>query len=141
MSISSGGDNHEVVLISPYEGRLLFDGKPASNASINITVMWQGDKQETAEFQSDQQGRFVITEKKVTTRVNPLSQFVIKQEIYVAYKGQQFLIWRSSRTREEAYHEFGGKPTALICEITDELESKIGEGLLLQTNYQWQTTS
>ena len=40
----------DVVLFSPMEGKMTFEGKPAVNAKIVRTVIWKGDEGETDIF-------------------------------------------------------------------------------------------
>src|SRR5688572_19089622 len=113
MAIFFGGEKVEAVLFSPLEGKLTFDGKPASGAKINLWIKWKDSKGATISYTSDGDGKFAIPEHIATYRQSAIAQIVITQEITVEYKNQKYLIWTLSKSKTEKFSELGGRPIGL----------------------------
>lgn len=112
----------EVVLFSPLEGKITYEGKPAANAKIVRLVRWKDTKGETDVFTADENGEFHIPVKKANVRIGPLTEFVMSQSLHITYNGQETQVWGKSKRNTELYGELGGKPKNFRCELTDEVE-------------------
>lgn len=129
----------EVVLFSPMEGIMTYEGKPAANAKITRLIIWKGDEGETDTFYTSESGEFELPVKKVKVRIPVFAEFVLTQEISVFYEGQEFSIWVRGKQDLNEYGELGGKPINLRCELTDKrvrLENFSG---LFGTSCKWDT--
>ncbi len=111
----------EVVLFSPMEGKITFEGKPAANAKIVRTIIWKGDAGETDTFFTSDHGEFKLPIKKTRARIPLLAEFVLTQEVSVFYDQKEFPIWVKMKQDLGEYGELGGAPKNLRCELTDEL--------------------
>lgn len=127
----------EVVLFSPMEGKITFEGKPAANAKIVRTIIWKGDAGETDTFYTSEDGSFTLPLKRTKVRIPPLAEFRIAQEIRVFYNEKEFPIWAKSKRDLGLYGEMGGKPLNFRCEITDELVLIEGFDDLFGTSCKW----
>jgi hypothetical protein len=110
----------EVVLFSPMEGKITFEGKPAAHAKITRTIIWKGDEGETDTFYTNESGEFKLPIKRTKARIPLLAEFVLTQELSVFYEDKEFSIWVKSKQDLNEYGELGGKPQNLRCELTDE---------------------
>ena len=110
----------EVVLFSPMQGVITFEGKPAANAKITRLIIWKGDEGEADTFYTSDNGEFKLPEKKATVKMLPLAEFVLTQEISVLYKEQEYSIWVRQKVDLGEYGELGGRPVNFRCELTDE---------------------
>jgi hypothetical protein len=117
MSFFSGTD---VVLFSPMEGKMTFEGKPAAGAKIVRTIIWKGDEGETDIFYTSEDGTFTLPIKRANVRIPMLAEFVLTQEVSVFYADQEFTIWVKRKEELGKYGELNGKPTNFRCELTDE---------------------
>lgn len=127
----------EVVLSSPLEGTLTFDGKPAANAEIIRILKWKDDVGETESYFANEQGHFSLPLKKAKVRIPPLAEFVISQTILVRHEGQEIQIWGRTKRGTEIYNELGGRPVNFRCELTDEIEFiDVSDGLF-GTSCKW----
>jgi hypothetical protein len=113
----------EVVLCSPIEGRLTYKGQPVKGARIERLLIWKDDVGEKDYANSDEEGRFQLPLKEASLAVSPLAQFVVAQEIVVLYDGEEYPIWVKAKREKGIYEELDGKPTNLICELTDDLKT------------------
>lgn len=129
----------EVVLFSPMEGKMTYEGKPAANAKITRLIIWKGDEGETDTFYTDENGGFKLPVKKGKVRIPVLGEFRIAQEIYVFYKDEKIPIWAKSKIDLNEYGELGGKPINLRCELTDELVLLDNFNGLFGTSCKWDT--
>jgi hypothetical protein len=110
----------DVVLFSPMEGKMTFEGKPAANAKIVRTIIWKGDEGETDVFYTAEDGTFKLPIKRAKVRIPLLAEFVLTQEVSVFYNDQEFSIWVRSKSDLGEYGELGGKPKNFRCELTDK---------------------
>ena len=127
----------EVVLFSPLEGKITYEGKPAANAKIVRLVRWKDDAGETDIFHTTENGEFNFPIKKAKVRIPMLAEFVISQEVTVFYKGGEFDIWLKSTTDIDEYGGLGGQPKNLRCELTDEAEHQENFNGLFSTSCKW----
>ena len=114
----------EVVLFSPMEGVITYEGKPASNAKITRRIIWKGDEGESDTFYTSDNGEFSLPIKKDKVRIPLLGEFVLTQELSVFYEGQEFFIWFRQKQDLDEYGELGGIPLNFRCELT---EKRIGQ--------------
>jgi hypothetical protein len=136
MTIFSGKEE-EVVLFSPMEGKLTFEGKPAADAKIVRSLKWKGEVVETDTFHANQKGEFDIPSKKDTIKISPLTQFVVQQDIFVYFKEKKYHVWDMGKLSKLEYGELYGRPINLHCELTEEM---IGVDVLfglLETSCKW----
>ena len=127
----------EVVLFSPMEGKITFEGKPVANAKIVRLVRWKDSKGESDTFTTDINGEFHIPIKKANVRIGPLAEFVMSQSLHVTYNGTETQIWGKSKRNTELYGELGGKPKNFRCELADEVKYiDVADGLF-GTSCKW----
>jgi hypothetical protein len=136
MTIFSGKEE-EVVLFSPMEGTLTFEGKPVADAKIVRLVRWKDSSGESDTFSTNVNGEFYLPIKKATVRIGPLSEFVMSQSIHVFYNGTETQIWGRSKRSTELYGELGGKPKNFRCDLADEVEYKDVADGLFGTSCKW----
>jgi hypothetical protein len=120
MTMFSGKDEN-LVLFSPIEGKLTFQGKPAAGAKIIRTVNWKDETGESDTFFSNEKGEFNIPIKSETAKVSGLTQFVAYQTVDVIFQGKEVTIWRYGKMDKKLNAELGGKAINLTCELTDDL--------------------
>ena len=136
MSLFKG---ERVCIASGFEGRLTFEGKPASGARVVRKFNWKDEKGETEETIADEDGRFSFpTHWDVLRRLLPV-QFVAYQDIFAYYNEQEFRIWRIGKLDKEEFSEFGGKPDNFRCELTDKLRRVDLKRGFVGTNCYWET--
>ncbi len=118
MSLFKG---EKTCVASGFEGRVTFEGKPASGARIVRKFNWKDEKGETEETIADKDGRFSFPSHwDVLRRVLPV-QFVAYQDLYIHYKDQEHHVWAIGKMQKSEYSEFGGnKPENFRCELTDD---------------------
>ena len=127
----------DVVLFSPMEGKMTFEGKPAANAKIVRTIIWKSDEGETDVFYTAEDGTFTLPIKRAKVRLPLLIEFVLTQEISVFYNDQEFTFWVRRKHDLGEYGELGGKPKNLRCELTDENVYIEGFGGTFTTPCKW----
>src|SRR5690554_3011894 len=127
----------DVVLFSPMEGKMTFEGKPAANAKIVRTIIWKGDEGETDVFYTAEDGTFKLPIKSAKVRLPILAEFVLTQEISVFYKDQEFAMWFKAKKDLSEYGEMGGKPQNLHCELTNEIVRLEDFNGLFGTSCKW----
>lgn len=130
----------ELVICSEMQGKLTFQGKPAAGAKIVRWSAWKDHDGESETFYADEHGNFLLPEKRDIHKKGPLdflAQFVGKQMITVTYKGTDYEIWYTSKLVPEKYAEYGGTPTNLRCELTDEQEILRTDDILGGVSCKW----
>lgn len=127
----------KVVLSSPMEGTITFNGEPAVGAKLVRTIKWQSDFGDKDTVLADEGGAFEFPVVEDSWRPILPTEFVVYQDIHVYYAEQEFHIWIMSKRREELWGELGGKPTNFRCELTDELVRVEVEEGLLGTSCKW----
>lgn len=138
MSMFSG-EEQEVVLFSPMEGVITFEGKPAVGAKVVRWVKWKDEVGEKDAVSLSDDGKFAFSVKKDRVKLNPISKFVVTQRLTVAYKNEEYVIWAMGNGKVVMYGELGGKPLGLTCELTNERARIEVEDGLLMTSCQWDT--
>jgi hypothetical protein len=127
----------EVVLFSPMEGKITFEGKPAANAKITRTIIWKGDAGETDTFYTNQNGEFKLPIKRAKVRIPLLMEFVLTQEVGVFYEGKDYSVWVKAKQDLGEYGELGGRPINLRCELTDKRVRLEDFNGLFGTSFKW----
>jgi len=127
----------DVVLFSPMEGRMTFEGQPAANAKIVRTIIWKGDAGETDVFYTAEDGTFKLPIKRAKVRLPLLAEFVLTQEVSVFYKDQEIPLWFRHKQDLNKYGELFGKPVNFRCELTDENVYIEGFGGTFTTPCKW----
>lgn len=110
----------EVVLFSPLEGVMSYNGKPAAGATIKRHLAWKDKQGESDEFTVASDGRFSLPLKTTDYKDNPLSQLVITQTLTVSFDGKNFTVWNLSKMEPDMFTELGGKPVNFTCELSGE---------------------
>lgn len=128
----------EVVLFSPMEGTITYEGEPVANARIVRLVKWKDNVGETESFYTDEHGYFHLPLKKAKVRIPPLAEFVISQSIFVHHGEQEFQVWGRTKRGIDLYDELGGRPVDLRCELTDEVDYIDVPDGLFGTSCKWQ---
>jgi hypothetical protein len=137
MSIFFGGEKTEVVLFSPLEGKLTYNGKPAAGAKLRLWIAWKDQEGETESFTADEHGQFSIPKRTTVYRKTPLAQLSVGQTITVEYSGNEYLIWKAGKSSPELYGELGGRPQNVHCELTKQEMDVHLEHSLLETLCEW----
>lgn len=132
-----GGDKLEATIFSPLEGKLTYQGKPASGAKIKLWLAWKDQEGESEIYTVDADGYFSLPEKKIAYQRNPLAQISIGQTITVEYQGQEILIWKAGKTSTHLYGELGGRPEGVTCELSREDSDAYFDHSLLETTCVW----
>ena len=130
-------DPEEVVIASPLNGHITFQGQPAAGATVTRHLAWKDEAGEKETTVTDEGGYFEFAVKTDVVKISKITQFVMSQEIYVNYQDTEYLIWTIGKGSKELYGELGGKPVNFRCELTDEpvrVEVKNG---LLGTSCKW----
>ncbi len=136
MSLFKG---EKACVASGFEGRVTFEGKPASGARIVRKFNWKDKKGETEETIADKDGWFSFPAHwDVLRHILPV-QFVSHQSIFVYYSGQEYQVWGIGKMKKSEYSEFGGKPKNFRCELTDEIRRVDLEYEFVGTNCYWES--
>lgn len=137
MSFLLGDEKAEVVLFSPLEGKITFEGKPASSAVLKLWISWKDPEGEIEIFNADENGHFSIPAKIIKYKSNPLAQISIGQMITAEYKGKEYLLWKAGKSSTNLYGELGGRPVNVVCELTKEGMDAHLDSSLLETLCVW----
>jgi hypothetical protein len=141
-----GGESMGVLKAEPaypfsgFSGQLLFKGEPASNAKITRKYELLKDQHEET-ITADQDGNFSFDSILIQYRVPLIAShdFLARQQLFVDYEGETYQIWGGSKTGMEEYSEFGGKPSRLRCELTDDPRKvKNEESGFIGTSCHWE---
>lgn len=130
----------ELVICSEMQGKLTFQGKPASGAKLVRWSAWKDQEGESETFFADEHGHFLLPEKRDLMKKGPLhflAQFVAKQLVTVTYQGVDYEIWYSNKFKSVQNAEYGGVPTNFRCELTDDTEHKRTEHTNLTVSCKW----
>ena len=127
----------EIVVSSPFEGRITFKGEPAAGAKVVRKLKWKDEEGDTDSVMTDGDGNFslpIVTDK---VTISKITQFVMSQVISVYYNGEETVIWNMGKGSKEKYGELGGKPVNFRCELTDaDTPSRLDDALLV-TKCKW----
>ncbi|VAW56346.1 hypothetical protein MNBD_GAMMA07-1096 [hydrothermal vent metagenome] len=116
-SMSLFSSKKEIVLSSPLEGILTYEGKPLPNVKIERKLSWYDGEGEAVDFVvTDEKGYFNLPFVKKELKVG-LTQLVILQKIYAKYKNEDALVWHMAKLTDSEYSELGGKPVNLHCDL------------------------
>lgn len=139
MSIFGETEEVRFCVFSHFEGQLLYKGATASGARIVRKYTLQDHKKFIEEeLIADENGRFRFESKWADLKVGALSEFRVRQRVYVYYNDQEFVIWNASKAFKDEFADFGGKPTNLSCEIsTDRRRVELEISALVHTNCHW----
>jgi len=129
----------EVVLFSPMEGVITYEGAPAVGAEVVLSIKWRGDDGSEITVVTDGDGRFELPVIKDNLRSILPAEFVVYQDIHVHYRGDVFPVWVMSKREKALYGELGGRPVGLGCELTNELQKVDVPRGLLGTSCHWET--
>lgn len=127
----------EVVLFSPMEGKITYEGKPAANATIVVHLFWKDDVGEKEEFHTNANGEFNIPIKKTKVRIPPLAEFVVTQQITVLFNEEEFVIWSKATSGTDKYGGLGGIPQNIRCELTEKRVKQQNFDGLFSTSCKW----
>lgn len=129
----------DIVLMSPLEGVLTYQGKPLPNKEMKLWLRWKDEEGENFTYVTDAEGRFSIPEHKVRDSLNPFAQLVIRQEFTIMHQGVNYEIWIGSKTEPEPFLELGGRAAGMTCEITEESSIIHGKGAVARTACVWES--
>lgn len=127
----------EIVICSPMEGRITYEGKPVAVSAVERKLNWKNDNGQIDFTATDSDGVFKLPIVKESVKLLKLAQFVVHQEIYVTFNGTKHLIWVMGKFGKNLYSELGGKLKNLHCELTDDLVRVETERGLLGTVCKW----
>lgn len=129
----------DIVLMSPLEGVLTYQGKPLPNKEMKLWLRWKDEEGENFTYVTDVEGRFSIPEHKVRDSLNPFAQLVIRQELTVEHDNLLFEVWIRSKLRPQLFTELNGRPVGLVCDLAAEEVAVKGEGSLGVSICRWET--
>lgn len=137
-----GREKETVYPFSGFDGQVLFKGKPAAGAVLTRSYNQMGAGKVKDSVTADDQGRFRFQSIALEYTEPRLSavDYLSRQDIFVAYAGEDFLIWSEAKRKREEYAEMEGERKVVVCEVTAEpvpIERDDGVGLLV-TNCVWQ---
>jgi len=127
----------DVVLFSPMEGVITFDGTPVNGAKIERFLKWKDETGETDSFTTDHAGHFFLPIKKDNITVNIMTTFVVEQKLSVTYKNQVYIIWVMGKDSKNEFGELGGEPVNFKCDLADDDRPMRLESALLLTKCTW----
>lgn len=111
----------EVVIASPLEGILTFEGKPVADVKIERKLSWFDQSESVEDFVvTNSNGHFILPLVKKTLKLSNLTQFVVSQEINAIYNGKKILIWYMGKGSKIEFGELGGEPVNLKCELSSD---------------------
>jgi hypothetical protein len=111
----------EVVLSSPLEGHLTYQGKPITGIKIVRELTWfDGDGSFEDFVVTDSRGHFTLPLIQRTLKLSSLVPLIVSQEIHAIHHGERILLWAMGKDSIIEYGELGGKPVNLRCELTSE---------------------
>ncbi len=131
------GKEEEVVIFSPMDGKLTFEGKPVAGVKIVRWLIWKDNEGEKETFYTDENGDFSIPIKKDIVNLSPLTQFVMSQTILVCYEQKEIPIWVKSKRSKNEFGELGGKPKNFRCELTEKRARVENDDDLFSTSCKW----
>lgn len=128
----------DAVLFSEMSGVITYNGEPATNVVLELSVTWNEDENISKRFKTNANGEFFIPkiERKIAT--SPLIQLVISQTIGANYNNASYDLWIRSKRDIEEYTETEGKPANFRCELTDPLIRIEVENGQLGTPCKWE---
>jgi len=110
----------EVVLSSPLEGILTYEGKPLPNVKIERKLSWYDGEGEKVDFVvTDEKGHFSLPFVKKELKIG-LAQLVVSQEIFAKYKSEDINIWDTGKLKHSEYDDLNGKPINFHCDLATE---------------------
>lgn len=127
----------DIVLMSPLEGVLTYNGKPLPKQEMKLWLKWKDKKGEHFTYVTDEEGRFAIPEHKVRDSLNPFAQLVIRQELTTQINGNEYEVWVGSKKRPELFAELAGQPVDVICDIATEYSIVEGNRSIARTVCIW----
>jgi len=135
MSLLKG---EKACVASGFEGRVTYEGQPASGARIVRKFSWKDEKGETEEAIADKDGRFSFPSHwGIFRRILPVEVYAFI-DIFVYFNGQEYQVWGTAKREKNEYDEFGGEPKNFRCELTDELRRVDLERGFVGTNCYWE---
>jgi hypothetical protein len=128
----------DVVLASPLEGLLTYEGKPASGVKIVRKLRWYDGEESTEDFVvTDTNGHFTLPVIRKTVKISGLVHFVAVQQIYAVFNGEDIDLWTMGYSGKTEYGELGGKPVNFRCELTDEEQRVSPNNKSIYTRCRW----
>src|SRR5690554_366734 len=98
-------NGQEVVLFSPIEGVITYEGRPAVGAKVTRSVAWKDNKGESETTTANEKGGFSFPQKKDVFKHHSVLQFVAHQQIFVVFEGKEYQIWGNGKLEKEEYAE------------------------------------
>lgn len=127
----------KAVICSPMEGVITYKGSPVTGAKIERWLKWKDELGIRDSVKTDSNGYFSLPIVKDTVHLNPISQFVMGQEIKVLYNSKEYEIWSIGKSEKDIYGELGGRPENFRCELTDQGVAHRLDNALLYTSCKW----
>ena len=127
-------------LFSAISGTITLNGEPAAGAHVKRTAGKAHVEGEfTDETFTDENGYFAmpaIWERNLLSRVFPM-EFAVPQEIYVDYKGEEYLVWVSVKQKRSENSESRGKPLVVECELNSDKRLFEVDGSFFSVKCKW----
>lgn len=136
MSIFSSKEE-DVVVFSPMQGKLTYEGKPAAGVKIVRWLIWKDNDGEKETFYTNDKGEFNIPIKTDRVKLSAIATFVMSQTLLVYYNDDEIPIWVKSKRDKTLYGELGGQPVNLHCELTTKRKRIENDDGLFSTSCVW----
>ena len=130
-------NEQEVILFSPIEGVITYEGRPAVGAKIVRWIKWKDEEGTKDSVLLGADGRFHFSVKEAVIKLSPVSKFVVNQRLTVFFEDEEYVIWAMGNGKTTLYGELGGEPMGLKCELTDKRVRVEAEDGLLMTSCVW----
>ena len=134
MSIFNAG---KTCVFSEVKAQLTLNGETLSGTKVIRRWEWNELKEESTVTDENGNFEFPSVFERSLSRMLPV-ELVIAQGLYVVIDGEEKKIWSNSKREPEENAEFGGKPIALMCELTNELEIYRDFGSRMRTLCTWE---
>src|SRR5690554_4866403 len=127
-------------LFSAISGTITLNGEPATDAHVKrIASKAHVEGEFNDETFTDSNGYFsmpAIWERNLLSRVFPM-EFAVPQEIYVDYKGEEYLVWVSVKQKRSENSESRGKPLVVECELNSDKRLFEVDGSFFSVKCKW----
>jgi len=124
-------------VFSAIKARITFNGEPVKQAKVIRKWEWKELREENTQTDDHGYFEFPAAFESSITRLLPV-ELVIAQGLYVVVDGEEKKFWSNSKREPDENAEFNGKPIALICDLTDEMQIYRDFGSRMNTLCRWE---
>lgn len=129
----------EVVLMSPLEGRLTYQGQALKNTAMDVVIVLPGGDEKSFQYKTDEDGFFKIPALYDRMYIGPMTEFAVSQFIDVDFNGAKTTIWSAGKRDPGLYAERNPprKAVGVTCDLSGETKRyKEGAGYI-KTKCHW----